>query len=37
LIGWSNDEGGTFSNFDLYEDFEGPTLEKTLKKIKKLL
>lgn len=37
LIGWSNDEGGTFSNFDLYESFEQKTLEKTLKYIKKKL
>ena len=37
LIGWSNDEGGTFSNFDLYSDFEQKTLEKTLKNIKKRL
>lgn len=37
LIGWSNDEGGTFSNFDLYSDFEKKTVEKTLKNIKKRL
>ena len=37
LIGWSNDEGGTFSNFDLYSDFEQNTIEKTLKNIKKRL
>lgn len=37
LIGWSNDEGGTFSNFDLYSDFEKKTPEKTLKNIKKRL
>ena len=37
LIGWSNDEGGTFSDFDLYSDYEQKTLEKTLKKIKKRL
>ena len=37
LIGWSNDEGGTFSNFDLYSDFEQKTIEKTLKNIKKRL
>jgi len=37
LIGWSNDEGGTFSNFDLYSEFEQKTLEKTLKNIKKRL
>jgi len=37
LIGWSNDEGGTFSNFDLYSDFEKKTIDKTLKNIKKRL
>lgn len=37
LIGWSSDEGGTFSNFDLYSDFEQKTIEKTLKNIKKHL
>ena len=37
LIGWSNDEGGTFSNFDLYSNYEKKTLEKTLKNIKKKL
>lgn len=37
LIGWSSEEGGTFSNFDLYSDFEQNTVEKTLKKIKKKL
>lgn len=37
LIGWSNDEGGTFSDFDLYSDFEKKTIEKTLKNIKKRL
>lgn len=37
LIGWANDEGGTFSNFDLYSDFEKKTPEKTLKNIKKRL
>ena len=37
LIGWSNDEGGTFSNFDLYCNFEQKTIEKTLKNIKKRL
>ena len=37
LIGWSNDEGGTFSNFELYSDFEQNTIEKTLKNIKKRL
>ncbi|MBQ3490015.1 MAG: hypothetical protein IJA86_05460 [Clostridia bacterium] len=37
LIGWSNNEGGTFSNFDLYAEFEKKTTEKTLKNIKKRL
>ena len=37
LIGWANNEGGTFSNFDLYENFEQKTIEKTLKRIKKRL
>ncbi len=37
LIGWSSDEGGTFSNFDLYSDLEKKTVEKTLKNIKKRL
>jgi len=37
LIGWANDEGGTFSNFNLYEEYEGKNLEKTLKNIKKKL
>ena len=37
LIGWANDEGGTFSNFKLYEEYEGKNLEKTLKNIKKKL
>lgn len=33
LIGWSNDQGGTFSNFDLYSDFEADNVEDTLKNI----
>lgn len=38
LIGWSSDEGGTFSNFDKLSDFEKKTPKKTLKNIvKKLL
>jgi hypothetical protein len=38
LIGWANDDGGTFSNFDEYEKFEKNTPEKTAKYIgKKLL
>ena len=35
LIGWSSEEGGTFSNFDKYADFERDTTEATLKQIKK--
>ena len=37
LIGWSNNAGGTFSNFDLYSNFEQKTIEKTLKVIKRKL
>ncbi|MBQ9781504.1 MAG: hypothetical protein IJW00_11255 [Clostridia bacterium] len=37
LIGWSSEEGGTFSEFDLYADFEQKTVEKTLKYIKRKL
>lgn len=37
LIGWSSEEGGTFSNFDLLIRFEKETTEKTLKNIKKQL
>jgi len=37
LIGWASEDGGTFSNFDLYENFEQKTLDKTLKFIKKKL
>ncbi len=37
LIGWSNDEGGTFSNFDLYDDYDGGTPDKTLKNVKRKL
>ena len=37
LIGWSNNEGGTFSNFDLYSNFEQKTVEKTLRVIKRKL
>ncbi len=38
LIGWSGDEGGTFSNFDKLSDLEKKTPKKTLKNIvKKLL
>ena len=37
LIGWSSEDGGTFSNFDLYSGFEQETVEKTLRNIKKKL
>jgi len=37
LIGWSSEDGGTFSNFDVYADFEKDTVKKTLKNIKKKL
>ena len=37
LIGWSNKDGGTFSNFDLYSAFKQKNVEKTLKVIKKKL
>ncbi len=37
LIGWASDEGGTFSNFDLYSDYEKSTVKDTLKNIKKKL
>ena len=37
LIGWSSNEGGTFSNFDEFAPFEQETIEKTLKRIKKKL
>ncbi|MBQ7324241.1 MAG: hypothetical protein IJW98_00705 [Clostridia bacterium] len=37
LIGWSGDDGGTFSQFDLYAPFEKKTPEKTVKYIKKKL
>lgn len=37
LIGWSSEEGGTFSEFDLYADFEKKTVEKTLRYIKRKL
>lgn len=35
LIGWSAAEGNTFSEFELYSDYEDKTPEKTLKNIKK--
>lgn len=37
LVGWSSEEGGTFSNFDLYADVEQKTVDKTLKYIKRKL
>lgn len=37
LIGWSSDEGGTFSNFDKLCDYEQKKPAKTLKVIKKKL
>lgn len=37
LIGWSSDEGGTFSNFDRYDLFEKATVKATLKNIKRKL
>ena len=35
LIGWSSNDGGTFSEFDEYEKFKKETPEKTVKNIKK--
>ena len=37
LIGWSSNDGGTFSNFDEYALFEKATIDATLKNIKKKL
>ena len=37
LVGWSSNEGGTFSNFDEFAPFEMETTEKTLKLIKRTL
>lgn len=37
LIGWSSEDGGTFSNFDLLSDYEKESVDKTLKNIKKKL
>jgi len=37
LIGWSSEDGGTFSNFDRLCDYEQKKPEKTLKVIKKKL
>ena len=37
LIGWSSEDGGTFSNFDFLSDYEKPTVSGTLKNVKKHL
>lgn len=37
LIGWSSEDGGTFSNFDRYDLYAGATVSATLKNIKKKL
>lgn len=37
LIGWSSEDGGTFSNFDEYALYEKNTVDATLKNIKKKL
>lgn len=37
LVGWSGNEGGTFSNFDPLSDFQKKTPQKTLKYIAKKL
>ena len=37
LIGWSSEDGGTFSNFDEYALYEKATISATLKNIKKRL
>ena len=37
LVGWSSNEGGTFSNFDEFAPFEKEPTEKALKLIKKKL
>lgn len=37
LIGWSNQDGGTFSNFDRYADYDKGDAKATLKNIKKKL
>lgn len=37
LIGWSSQDGGTFSKFDLYEQYAGKTGKATLKNIKRKL
>ena len=35
LVGWAGSEGGTFSHFDLYKDYDKGTVEKTVKYIRK--
>ena len=37
LIGWSGSDGGTFSNFDKYADYEKKTSEKTVKYVRRKL
>ncbi len=37
LVGWSGGDGGTFSNFDRYDELDQGTPEKTLKYIKRKL
>jgi len=37
LVGWSSNDGGTFSNFDEFAPFEKEPAEKALKLIKKKL
>ena len=37
LVGWSGNDGGTFSNFDKYADYEKKTPEKTVKYIRRKL
>ena len=37
LIGWSNEDGGTFSQFDEYAQYEKETVKATLNNIKKKL
>ena len=37
ICGFANAQGGTFSNFDLYDDYAKDTPEATVKHIKKKL
>lgn len=37
LVGWAGNDGGTFSNFDKYADYEKKTPEKTVKYIRRKL